>query len=87
MKPSDIVIGQKYYRINEDDDKIIYLGIGQKEDIKNSQGCVIAAKDIKKNLIIFESKQFPRSVGRIVLRPGHKDALKGFWDTIQELED
>lgn len=87
MKPSDIVIGQKYFRINEDSDKVIYLGIGQKEDIKNSQGCVIATKDIKQNLIIFDSKQFPKSIGRIVLKPGHKDALKGFWDTIQELED
>lgn len=86
MKPSDIVIGQKYYRINEDGDKIIYLGIGQKEDIKNSQGCVITTKDTKQNLIILESKRFPKSIGRIVYRPGHKDALKGFWNTIQEVE-
>lgn len=86
MKPSDIVIGQKYYRINDDGEKVIYLGIGQKEDIKDSEGFFTIEKDIKQNLIIFESKRFPKSVGRIVYRPGHKDALKGFWDTIKPVE-
>lgn len=96
MKPSDIIIGQKYFRINEDGEKVIYLGIGQKEDIKieSDDYFVIEAsrnnnfsKNIKLNLIILESKRFPKSIGRIVYRPGHKKALKGFWDTIKPVED